>query len=382
MVIEWGRRLLALVVLVLPAVAARAEAPAEGPAVTRAVLLAGLGGSKQSSRLLVDWVTRFHTVLAKQGGLADGNLIVLTETEDPKAAPPRRQATLENFKAAMDTMAKRLRPKDQFLLFMAGHGQIHEEVGKLCLPGSDLQAPELGDLLDALPTDEIVIINAASGGADFLKAYLRPGRVILTAAGYETEGTQTYFAEFFLQGLETGRADSSGDKAVDLLEAYVYGARETAHFYHRQYLVERPDLGRDVKPAPGKFYWLVRGKDTRAIWKKLYADTDNLLARPQPRPGDDGKMTDGLPQDLDAEPDAEPKFGRFDKHWAFRRMLAEHARLDDSGVSKDAFFLWKPYEFQEVPKDAKPGQTGCLARQTVLGRPLEPAQAAPKAKPK
>jgi hypothetical protein len=63
-------------------------------------------------------------------------------------------------------------------------------------------------------------------------------------------------------------------------------------------------------------------------------------------------------------------------------MLAEHARLDDNGLSKDAFFLWKPYEFQEVPKDAKPGQTGYLARQTVLGRPLEPAKAAPKAKPK
>ena len=336
------------------------HSPARGaPPATRALLVAGLGGSPQYSRLLLDWVARFHAVLTKQCGVPADHVAVLSEAE----------ATTANVKAAMGELAKTLRPKDQFILFIVGHGQISEESGKLCLPGTDLKATELGDLLDALPTDQFVIINAASGGADFLKAYLRPSRVILTAAGYETEGTQTYFAEFLLRGLEESRADANGDKAVDLLEAYAYAARETANFYHRQYRVERPDLGRDVKPTPGKFYWLVRGKETRAIWRKFYEGTDNVLARPQPQRNDEGKTEDTLPADLDAEPDATPKFGRFGKHWSFRRMLAEHARLDDTGVSKRAFFLWRPYAFEDLPQDPKPGETGCLARQTVLGKP-------------
>lgn len=336
---------------------------------TRAVLVAGIGGSAQYSRLLLDWTNRFHAVLTKHCGVPAENIVVLTETEDPKATPPRQKSTIENVRAAMEAAAKALRPRDQFVLLLAGHGQINEEFGKLCLPGPDLKATELGDMLDALPAERLIIINAASGGAEFLKSYLRPGRVILTASGYETEGTQTYFAEFFLQGFETGRADANGDKAIDMLEAYVYAARETANFYHRQHLVERPDLGRDVKPDPNKVYWLVRGKETRATWRRLYEGTDNVLARPQKERDDAGKEVDNLPADLDSEPDFTPKFGRFDKHWAYRRLLAEHARLDDTPKPQNALFLWKPYEFAEVPKDPKPGETGFLARQTVLGKP-------------
>jgi len=344
-------------------------APAAEPGATRAVLVAGLGGSEQYSRLLLDWTNRFHAVLTKQCGVPADNIVVLTETEDAKATPPRQKATLENVKAEMEKMARALRTRDQFVLFLAGHGQISEEFGKLCLPGPDLKATDLGDMLDALPAERLVIINAASGGAEFLKSYLRPGRVVLTASGYETEGTQTYFAEFLLQGFETGRADANRDKAIDMLEAYAYAARETANFYHRQHLLEQPDLGRDVKPDPTKTYWLVRGKETRALWLKLYAGTDNLLARPRKERDDSGKEVDNLPADLDSEPDPTPKFGRFDKHWAYRRLLAEHARLDDTPKPQNALFLWKPYEFADVPKDPKPGETCFLARQTVLGKP-------------
>ena len=371
------RRFAALTLVALSA----AAAPADEPPATHAVLLAGLGGSTQYSRLLLDWTTRFHAVLTAKCGVPAGHLTVLTETEGLQAVPPRRKATVKNFKAAMARMARVLRPKDQFVLFMAGHGQVNEAIGKLCLPGPDLRAAELGDLLDALPARQI-IINAASGGADFLKSCLRPGRVILTAAGYETEGTQTYFAELLIRGLETGRADGDRSGAFDLLEAYAYAARETANFYHRQHIVERPDLGRGVKPTPGKVYWLVRGKETRAIWRRLYADTDNLLARPQKHRNDEGELVDGLPANLDEEPDPTPKFGRYDKHWHFRRILAEHARLDDNGISKDALFLWKPYKFQKLPKDLEPGDTGYLARHTVLGRPAPAAKAPPTAEPK
>ena len=371
-------------VLLMPSAAAApsSAATADRPAATRAVLVSGLGGSKQHSRILLDWITRFHAVLTGRCGVRAEDIAVLAETEDLKATPPRRKSTTRNLKAVMEKLAKALGPRDQFILFLAGHGQINEEVGKLCLPGRDIEAPELGDLLDALPTEKIVIVNAASGGADFLKSYLRPGRVIITAAGYETEGTQAYFAEFFLRGFETGRADVNKDKAIDMLEAYVYGARETANFYHRQYLLERPDLGERVKPAPGKIYWLVRGKETRAVWRRLYAGTDNILARPQKRRNDEGRLVDDLPEDLDAEGDTTPKFGRYDKHWHNRRVLAEHARLDDNGISKDAFFLWKPYKFQEVPQDIEPGQSGYLARRTILGRPGEGPEADAKSNPK
>ncbi|MHC4717126.1 MAG: hypothetical protein ACYS5V_09165, partial [Planctomycetota bacterium] len=278
------------------------------------------------------------------------------EAADAKAKPPRRKSTRENVRAAIKEVGGRLGPLDQFILFLAGHGQINEPTGKLCLPGRDLDGEELSEMLDLLPTRNVVMINAASGGAEFIDDCAADDRVLITGAGAGNDGTAAYFAEFFIRGYETGGADADKDKTVDLYEAYAYAARETANFYHRQYLVSTTR-----RNPEDPLVWMVRGKETRKIWKRLYAGTGNVLGLPRRRPDEPP-----LP-DLDNEPDPQPKFGRFDTHWHNRRVLAEHARLDDSG-SKKGFYLWQPYKFQKPPPD-EPNQEGYLARRTVLGRP-------------
>jgi len=325
-----------------------------------ALLLAGLGGSEPYSRNLLDWINRFHAVLVNKCQLKPDNIVVLTEKADPNANPPRQQSTLEEFRSAMVKMRKTLTPKDQFILFLAGHGQINEPTGKLSLPGKDIDADELADLIGELPTRKVVIINTASGGSEFLKTYTAGGRVILTAGGAGDDGNQTYFAEFFIRGYETGQADLDKNGLIDMLEAYAYAARWTANFYHRQTLIStRRKVGDPL-------IWLVRGKETRQIWRKLYAGTGDQLGRPNPVRDKDGNLVDPLPKDLDSEPDPEMKFGRFDKHWYNRRVLPEHARLDDDDTKK-GFYLWMPYQFEDLPKD-EPGEKGHLARRTVLGK--------------
>jgi len=364
-------------------------APKPPPPKAVAIVISGIGGQSWYARNLLDWVNRFGALLTGKCGLKPEHVFVLTEKADAKATPPREKSTLENVRAAFDKAKAVLAPSDQFILFLAGHGQINEPVGKLCLPGRDLASGELADLLDALPTNKMVIINAASGGAEFLKDYLLDNRVILTAAGVETDSTPPFFAEFFLRAYETGRADTlrvgktrtygNRDGVISLLEAYCYAAKETASFYHRQYLQAdyrpRDARGRPVavKGDPD-IYWLVRGKETRQVWRRIYAGTKHKLVRPAARKVRDkqtGKVVelDPLPKDLDAEPDFEPKFGRFDKHWHNRRILAEHARIDDILNPKKALFLWEPYKFQKLPATAYAGEATYLAGRTVLGRP-------------
>ena len=356
---RWTRTILAVALLGTVAAAqpatrpaAPVTRPADPPGVARAVLIAGLGGSKPYSRDLADWTRRFEAVLTGQCKVSAANTLVLTESGPEKLTKERAKSTIENFRAAMQKMAAAMNANDQFILFMAGHGQINEPVGKLCLPGEDLKADELADLLDLLATDRVVVINCASGGAEFVKTLAADDRVLISGAGAGNDGNQTYFAEFFLRGYETGEADADKDKQIDLLEAYVYAARETAWFYHRQYLV--PPTGRQPEDAP--LMWDVRGRQTRAIWRKLYAGTRNQLS---PRRRGAG--------DPDKEPDPTPVFGKFDTHWHFRRVLAEHARLDDD-ASKKGFILWQPYEFKKLPPD-EGDQVGYVARRTVLGRP-------------
>jgi len=43
--------------------------------------------------------------------------------------------------------------------------------------------------------------------------------------------------------------------------------------------------------------------------------------------------------------------------------------IDDTEITKEAFFLWKPYKFEKLPDRVFPGDTTWLARRTVLGKP-------------
>lgn len=354
---------------------ASAPAPAMTPpsptGVARALILAGLAGpdgpeAKTYARAMADWANRFQAVLTGKCGLKPQDVVVLSEAADAKASPPRAQATLANVRAAMERFAQAMGPNDQFVLVMLGQGQINEPVGKICLSGEDLKADELHQLLDKLPSQRTAIINCISGGAEFLKNYLTAGRVVITAAGAEQDGLQTYFAEFFLQGYEAGGADADKSGQIDLLEAYAYGAHQTANFYHNQYLVQE----KQQKLKPGEpLTWIVRGKQTRAIWRRLYEGTSNQFAATEAMAKVMPKDAPPMPANLDEEADAEPKFGRFGPNWYNRRVLGEHARLDDTTDTKKSLFLWKPYEFEDLPKTVDPGAPTSLARTIVIGKP-------------
>lgn len=343
-----------------PASRPAANAPVR-PAACFALIIGGLGdrpakpedlGKSPYSRNILDWVSRFEAVLTK-AGVKSENLIVLTERGDDKAQPPRPQSTLDNVKKAFGQLKDNLQAGDQLVIVLVGHGQVNEPVGKFCLVGQDLTATELTNFLEKQPATNVALINCASGGAAMIRTAAAPGRVIISAAGDDRDGNQTYFAEFFLSGYETGKADLDGDGIITLLEAYAYAARATANFYHRQYLLTDAETREPSDPLE----WDVRGKETRKVWRKLYEGTSNKLGQPK----------EGTAAARDSEADDEPVFGEYNKAWVGRRLLAEHARLDDTD-GKTGFFLWKPYEFVPLPKVA-PGQEGYTAARTVLGRP-------------
>ena len=123
-----------------------APAPASKPT-AHAIIITGLGGGKTYTRNLLDWSARFSKLLTTRCGLPAAHITVLAETADPKATPPRAKATLENIRAAFSRAAGRVGKNDRFILFIAGLGQVNEEVGKLCLPGVDLRADELEEML-------------------------------------------------------------------------------------------------------------------------------------------------------------------------------------------------------------------------------------------
>jgi len=299
------------------------------------------------ARNMHDWMSRFVKVLTVQGSVPAANVRVLAAAESPDAEPPVAKSTLENVRAAFEKLGRELRSKDQFILFIVGHGTVTEPVGKLCLPGRDLKATELADLLDALPTRKVVVINCASGGAEFLEKYSRRGRVVVSACGVTGEGNQTYFAEFFLLACETKQADANGDGVITVLEAFNRAAHRCINWYHRQYKIAKEE-GED--PLPREIE--VRTKEARRIFRKFYGGVKEVrMVEP----------TDGDDEEEGKDPDSENL-----EDLASRRESGEHAALEDRGENTGALH-WLGNKHQIL--SGKPGEQGEIAARTVLGSP-------------
>jgi len=344
-------RLSILAVALLAAPVWPAEAPpppGDRPPTTRVLVLGGLSGDPRGAyaRNMRDWMSRFVKLMLWEKVPLE-QITVLAEAADPGARPPHGESTLANVREAFGKIAEAVGPHDQFVLLMVGHGTVTEPVGKLCLPGPDLNADELAKMLDGLLTRDVVVLNCASGGAELLEKCARPGRVIVSAAGVAGEGIQTYFAEFLLLGYETRKADMDGDGKITVLEAFNWSAAECVDWYHQQAAVKMPDAQKGSKEQ----YLNVFGTEACRLFKKFYEGTNLKLNAAGSRPD---------------QPDGEPLRGE-------GRETMELASLEDRGEPAKAAVHW--VRNQHVFLEGRAGQQGEVAAKTILGRPSKPEPA-------
>jgi len=325
---------------------AQAKAPT-----ARALILSSenVGPDDAYARNVRDWSARFVAYLTQRAALPADRVRVLAESADAQAKPPAAECTLANVQAAFAALGRELTPQDQFVLVLLGYGSVTDPVAKLCLKGADLKATTLAEMLDALPTRKVIILNFAGGGAEFLEKYARPGRVVVSACGKNGQGGRAYFAEFFLAALETGKADADGDGTITLLETFNESARRCINWYHRQVKIPPPkNLPPDAPPGPRQVE--VRTKEARRLFQKFYAGV-----------GDLEMITPAQDEDDDVDPAIS---GLVDLQ--LRREATEHASLEDRVETSGALDWW---ENKHHPLTGKPGEPGALAARTVLGSP-------------
>ncbi len=299
------------------------------------------------ARNLADWSKRFVPVLTGKCGVSVENIRLLGPAADAASKPAVAECTLANVQAAFKDLAKELGPDDQFILVMLGYGSVTDPVAKLCLKGPDLKATALAEMLDALPTRKVVVLNFASGGQEFLEKYARAGRVVVTACGKSREGGQCYFPEFFLAGYESGKADLDGNGTITVLEAFEHAGRQCVNWYHRQYKIEGP---KDAPPGePRKVE--VRTSEARRLFQKFYAGVPDLVMEAP---------------EADEEESVEPKIDGIED-LPSRREALEHASIEDRGDANGAALEWSENKHRTL--SGKEGEEGSAAACTVLGSP-------------
>jgi hypothetical protein len=261
-----------------------------------------------------------------------------------------KAATFSAITDAFGKLGQRAKPQDQFILFVVGHGEITGPHATLELAGPDPGSQDLATLLNNFPAKNQVVLNFSSSSGNFLKDLSAPNRVNITATS-PTEGNEPVFAEFFLRGLESKRADTANKGAITLLEAFNWSAQQTAQWIGRW---TKDDAGEGASPNDPTT-WKASGKETVEIFEKLYAnDPMRKLDPASDRNAADATVV------------LEPPSGQVTADWANRRVVDEHAMIEDCGQGIGVAEMTEK-GLQPI-LGQKPGDPGYLAGVTVLGQ--------------
>ena len=207
---------------------------AAAPAQTRLVVISGLAGEPKYAESFHAWSSSLVDAARSRYGMADSMIVWLAA--DPKKAPGRiaGPSTKENVERTLDGLAGRMRPGEQLVVVLVGHGSAQGEVARIALPGPDMSAADLARSLAKHGARRIAVVVAASASGDFVPALSGPNRVIITATKSGFERNESLFGGHFVAALAGDGADADKDGRVSLLEAFVYATREVRRVYEQQ----------------------------------------------------------------------------------------------------------------------------------------------------
>ena len=115
-------------------------------------------------------------------------------------------------------------------LVLIGHGTFDGRTPKFNLRGSDISARELARWLTPLQRP-LVVIDATSSSAPFLKELSAPGRIVITATKSGFEQNYARFGQYLAEAIIDPKADLDKDGQTSLLEAFLSASHSVQQFY-------------------------------------------------------------------------------------------------------------------------------------------------------
>jgi hypothetical protein len=208
------------------------------PAATYYLTISGLGGEPDYDQRFKMWALDIDSNLKKAGNVSVTTLI----------APNREQ-----IRARFQELARTAKPDDSLVVMLIGHGTDDGVDYKFNIPGPDITAAELAELLDRVPAARqcVAIMTSSSGGAiAFLR---RPNRIVITATKAGTEKNATVFARYWAEALGDPAADTDKNDAISVLEAFRYAQRKvTESFDSAKRLATEHSLLEDTGKGDGE----------------------------------------------------------------------------------------------------------------------------------
>lgn len=220
----------------LAAAALLACAAARARAEAYYLVACGSGGEAEFSERFADWGARLRIVCENPLGAKPGNVWLLKEGAE-KESPRERKTSREAIGAAIKEIAEKAGPGDSVVIVLIGHGSGMRNVPKFEIPGADLAASDLKEMLAPLKAGWVAVIDSTSCSAGFINELSAPNRVVCSATKSLDETNATNFMEHFIHGIEDGSADLDRDERISVLEACRQAASLTAAWYAGQGII-------------------------------------------------------------------------------------------------------------------------------------------------
>jgi hypothetical protein len=231
-------------------------AAASAGATTHCITIAGLGGEPDYEQRFGAWAQELDATLRSA---PDAQVETLF---GPKARK-------ESIKTAFDAIAKQAKPEDSLVVVLLGHGTFDGSQYKINLPGPDLTAEEISNLLSRVHAGRQLIVNATSASGGSVHALLGENRTVITATKAGTEKNATVFARYWIEALRDAAADTDKNEVITALEAFKFAETKTKQFYetNKRLATEHPTLNGGDASGPvnaGRFAVLRIGSIQKA----------------------------------------------------------------------------------------------------------------------
>jgi hypothetical protein len=211
-----------------------AAAPTTLHAQTHVLIISGLGGEQQYSKLFADLSRQLVLALRERAGVPEQEIVWLGEDSVSTAAHYGGISTKAHVLRVVQGLVARVQPGAQVVFVLIGHGAGEGPDSRISIPGPDLSATDFAAILARFPAQRIAFVDLTSASGDMIATLSAPGRVIITATKTAFERNESHFARFFVDAFAKDVADADKDGRVSLLEAFRYAAAETRRLYETE----------------------------------------------------------------------------------------------------------------------------------------------------
>jgi hypothetical protein len=181
-------------------------------------------------------------------------------------------ATRDAVVKAFDSLRTRAKAADNVSDMLIGHGSFDGDHYKLNLPGPDIDAKSLAELLARLPARSHLVVNTSSASGAMLDPLKAEGRTLVTATRSGFERNATRFGRYFAAALSENAADINKNGIITAQEAFDFTERSVADSYKEAgaLATEHPQLVGDDAAR----FTLARLEEQRAAATPVLAQLD------------------------------------------------------------------------------------------------------------